>query len=128
MTNILDFASRHGFYLSLSAISISISSIQDPPEVNLRNPLHANDRACGQRIHSGFESPKHGYSGHTKRTDYSQKCLKRNKTHRRCFGSGMSSHQTVGSSGKKNSSVVAVTTYFRMVSLSLKAEKNLYYI
>ena len=34
----------------------------------------------------------------------------------------MSSHQTVGSSGKKNSSVVAVTTYLRMVSLSLKAE------
>ena len=52
-----------------------------------------------------------------------KQCFKRNRTHRRCFGSGMSSHQTVGSSGKKNSSVVAVTTYFRMVSLSLKAKK-----
>ena len=33
-------------------------------------------------------------------------------TYSRCFGSGISSHQTLGSSGKKNSSVVPAIRYF----------------
>ena len=54
-----------------------------PPEVNLRNPLHAGDEAHKRGIHLGFEtkaattrSPKRGPNDCTKRTDVFQYCLK----------------------------------------------------
>ena len=40
----------------LAAMLTSIQSVGVAPEVNLRNSLHAGNKACKRRIHSGFET------------------------------------------------------------------------
>ena len=69
-----------------AAMLTSIQSAGAAPEVNLRNSLHAGDKAHKRGIHPGFEtqgrhtrSPNRGNSGPMKRTYVLQKFQKKKK-------------------------------------------------
>ena len=55
-TNACGHICRNVDQKGLAAMLISIQSAGVTPEVNLRNSLHAGDKACKRVIHPGFET------------------------------------------------------------------------
>ena len=55
-TNACGHVCRYVDRKSSAAMLTSIQSAGVAPEVNLRNSLHAGDKACKQGIHPGFEA------------------------------------------------------------------------